>query len=148
MVGLQEREDMWGMKKLLSICTILTFGLLCISCQSDNNQRDSSQSVKPFKVVLEKANIIEEPTQLLEGNNIVPGIGTTKRLEIAISITNEQDVAYDNTKFKVALNEEAKKFIASGVIERESDPFYIVPKGAETGGMNQLHLLSVFYLHV
>lgn len=129
------------MKKLLSVLIILTFSFLCISCQKDNSQNESNkyesnQNEKPFLVVLEKANIIEEPTQHLEDDGtLVPGIGTSKRMEIVISITNEDESAYNNTKYKVAFNEEAGKFIASGVLERESDPFYMLPKGTEVAGM-------------
>ena len=124
------------MKKMLSVFTILIFCLLCISCQSESNHSESNHSVKPFKIVLEKADIINEPKQIFENNKLVAEIGTTKRIDLTISITNEQNVAYDNTKYKVAFNEEAKKFIASGVLEKESDPFYVVPKGSEANGMS------------
>lgn len=123
------------MKRLLFINTLIMFIFLSTSCQTDRNQGESNQNEKPFNIDLKSAQIIEEITQTLDDNSLVPGTGTTKRLEISISITNEQNTAYDNTRFEVALNEEAKKFIASGVIERESDSFYIVPKGVEVGTM-------------
>lgn len=124
------------MKRLLSISTLLIFIFFSISCQADRNQGEINQNENPFNIDLKSAQIIEETTQILDDDSLVPGAGTTKRLEISISITNEQNATYDNTRFKVALNEEAKKFIASGVIERESDSFYIVPKGSEPDEMN------------
>lgn len=69
------------MKKILPILTILIFCLLCISCQSDSNQ-----SLESFKVVLEKADIIIEPEQVFEGNSLAAGTGTSKRMDITISI--------------------------------------------------------------
>lgn len=119
------------MKRLLFSITLLIFMFLSTSCQTDGNEGESNQNEKPFNIDLKSVQIIEETTQTLDDKSLVPGTGTTKRLELSISITNEQNTAYDNTRFKVALNEEAKNFIASGVVERESDSFYIVPKGAE-----------------
>lgn len=97
------------MKKLLIVIIISVFSILLISCNKEKPTQYKSD-FDYFSISLDNFEIIDDSS---DEENSTPA----KRLNISILIQNNTNLEFINTGYKISLNEEAKPYIASQILE-------------------------------
>lgn len=110
-----------------------------VSCKKNEtaNVLDVNDNNSPFDIDVLDVKLIQATDVELSNNseyndNKTNNSNENLRLNLTVSINNKTNLVLDNVQYKIRLNESAKPFIASGIIERISDNFFrIVPQNSK-----------------
>lgn len=133
---------MFNAKKRVVSCLLITLSCFALGAcaiklntpSSDSETENSVKLVDPFKIELSEARLIDGYKEEipLEGAQSKPP--DAKRLRLVVSILNGTAETLEEVRYVIRLNEAAKPFIASAILERQSDAFRVIPQGAQTVG--------------
>lgn len=136
------------LKKLYKIIVVVMINLLCMNSYifAADTQQSKLKVEEPFDVQVEKVEMVQETeTSLMEENSEVAVKNINYYLSICVTIENKTKNDFQNVSFKLILNKEVSPFIASHILEYDSEKMNVTSeKKAEASVLEKSDELLIY----